>query len=549
MKYDVLPNEPPKKEKRQHGAPSSSREGSQNEEATSSSQSLPDTYTYPPRHPVELVDGEKFITMQHRSYEQVLSKSYQGFVYEKRADLPPSLHNRFEAAFEELRVADFFQYDIIYKTPYTPALKTSVKRTLVGDPGITYFYLGLRLFSHPWSDLDENDRAAGALGTMAALNAELAERAVSLGKGGCALRSPPLFNMSLINYMSPQDPNLILKKDPLYGMGRLAVSWHADSSLQPGSTIAVYHTVNAEGGTAAKGKGGRWGSTKGGGRGSAKPGKVPWRLGLRVLRDAEGPNMVSGKSRLGVAHLVDDTTPALCAALESGDLYYMLDDFNHHHQHAVLAGDSCTRYSSTHRVGVIPGQKVQGIIQECEECCSTTRAEPEQSQQGGPWERLREEQALLDQIEFGWIRQFYAQGRRHYESHRWWWEPIKKLTQFHAKLVTRTQKTLESLSILGDSSPCSSRGSLEWSPEQVRVGEVMLSSLLLRQEQLDLWSKRERGQKVFTSMEHACLPIEPPIFHNSKFRLSGGKVGLGEDLGGTKVTEKLKKMLSRGPSP
>ena len=28
---------------------------------------------------------------------------------------------------------------------------------------------------------------------------------------------------------------------------------------------------------------------------------------------------------------------------QQGDAYYMLGDFNHHHQHAVLAGDSCRR--------------------------------------------------------------------------------------------------------------------------------------------------------------------------------------------------------------
>jgi hypothetical protein len=29
--------------------------------------------------------------------------------------------------------------------------KTFVSRTLVGDPGTTYKYLGLRIFAHPWS--------------------------------------------------------------------------------------------------------------------------------------------------------------------------------------------------------------------------------------------------------------------------------------------------------------------------------------------------------------------------------------------------------------
>ena len=33
--------------------------------------------------------------------------------------------------------------------------RTVVSRTLVGEPGSTYRYLGLRLFSHPWRDVDD----------------------------------------------------------------------------------------------------------------------------------------------------------------------------------------------------------------------------------------------------------------------------------------------------------------------------------------------------------------------------------------------------------
>ena len=40
---------------------------------------------------------------------------------------------------------------------------------------------------------------------------------------------------------------------------------------------------------------------------------------------------------------------AITVPVGHGDAYYMLGNFNHHHQHAVLAGDQCWRFSSTHR--------------------------------------------------------------------------------------------------------------------------------------------------------------------------------------------------------
>ena len=36
-------------------------------------------------------------------------------------------------------------------SPGTRLAKTRVTRCLIGKPGITYFYLGVRMFAHPWS--------------------------------------------------------------------------------------------------------------------------------------------------------------------------------------------------------------------------------------------------------------------------------------------------------------------------------------------------------------------------------------------------------------
>jgi len=61
-------------------------------------------------------------------------------------------------------VGGVFQYDVTQPMgPSTPLAVTKVTRTCIGDPGITYKYLGLRMFAHPWTDdqapTDSDDRA------------------------------------------------------------------------------------------------------------------------------------------------------------------------------------------------------------------------------------------------------------------------------------------------------------------------------------------------------------------------------------------------------
>jgi mRNA N6-methyladenine demethylase len=45
----------------------------------------------------------------------------------------------------------------------------------------------------------------------------------------------------------------------------------------------------------------------------------------------------------------------------------------------------------------------------------------------------------MQEIEFEWIRQFYIQGQRHYELHKWWHQPMQTLMelykQFDLKLI------------------------------------------------------------------------------------------------------------------
>lgn len=118
----------------------------------------------------------------------------------------------------------------------------------------------------------------------------------------------------------PSDTKSIkLKNECLFQQDKCSVSWHADSSLQHYSSIAVYHLSlpPSSAATAAEREGG-------------------WRVALNVTLDAEGPH--TSKAHLNKLALPTHATPAVAVPLESCDTYYMLDDFNHHHQHAGTAG-------------------------------------------------------------------------------------------------------------------------------------------------------------------------------------------------------------------
>jgi hypothetical protein len=86
-------------------------------------------------------------------YKSLLAKHYAGFIHLPVAKLSPSnFHKQAKIAFERLRDANYYQYDVVMAGGKHLS-RTFVKRTLVGEPGITYKYLGLRLFAHPWSGL------------------------------------------------------------------------------------------------------------------------------------------------------------------------------------------------------------------------------------------------------------------------------------------------------------------------------------------------------------------------------------------------------------
>lgn len=147
------------------------------------------------------------------------------------------------------------------------------------------------------------------------------------------------FSVSLINRMESYTSKSKLKLEPTFETDRVTVSWHADSSLEHYSTIGVYHVIVNEKGEVAE---------------DEKEEEKCWRIACKVVPDAEGPNASTRTSKISDTSEPSPQYPLIYVPLKNKSIYYMLDDFNHHHQHAVLSpsseGRRTVRYSSTHRL-------------------------------------------------------------------------------------------------------------------------------------------------------------------------------------------------------
>lgn len=363
------------------------------------------------------------------SFQRAIDTSYEGFVVDA-PDVMREHHNAVEDALANLEAAGFFRVDVTQ--PFglgTKCAKTYVTRCLVGEPGTTYKYLGLRMFSHSWrpttgttsSSSSQTNRVTDALETIGTLNAALTLRTQKhlsdldmkrRARGSELTRGRAGFDVALINRM---ESSVGLKDEPSMGQGKCSVSWHADSSLEHFSNIAVYHIVDKEPDIHGK-----------------------WSVGLRVAHNSEGPQA----SRRGTDISVVSETPPLAASLPSGSTYYMLDDFNHHHQHAVIAEGKIPgrRFSSTHRL-LRDSHNVSHIIARCRSVCTHFHKR-------GPkvW---RSEQLLLTEMESEWLRQFFIQGKAHHDI-LWtnnWDRPIEELLKFWSQLEERTKQTIDWLQL------------------------------------------------------------------------------------------------------
>ena len=222
----------------------------------------------------------------------------------------------------------------------------------------------------------------------------------------------------MINQCLPASEEVKLKFEPTFKDQKVAqsISWHADSMLKHFSTIACYHWLPKE-----------------------EEGDKPWLIGLKVEPHSEGPTknqkgFGSSEAAEGGVGEGEEKAPPVCVGLPNGGVYYMLGDTNHHHQHAVMAGDRL-RYSSTHRVGrdghsyAFIRNKVVKVLNSKVDSVKA----------------VRNLLVTYRELEFEWLRQWYCQGAAHRDNHQWWHKPIEELLSLWHKLGQRLQGVLKRL--------------------------------------------------------------------------------------------------------
>eukprot|EP00545_Synedropsis_sp_CCMP1620_P013574 CAMPEP_0119010458 /NCGR_PEP_ID=MMETSP1176-20130426/5023_1 /TAXON_ID=265551 /ORGANISM="Synedropsis recta cf, Strain CCMP1620" /LENGTH=611 /DNA_ID=CAMNT_0006963119 /DNA_START=69 /DNA_END=1900 /DNA_ORIENTATION=- len=406
--------------------------------------------------------------------------SYTNFCWESPEDIDTAIHDSYQHCFAALE--GLYLYDAVQPGGQRVS-STFVKRTLIGNPGSTYKYLGLRLFSHPWSwndsdsdssNIDSTATASTKLQQMMAYgySQQHAKALLQMGdlnqiviqktkqqlkqlksnqsnnnnNNPSKLLGSCHYSLTLVNRMDPSVDKKDLKRDATIPQ-KTSVSWHKDSGLQDFSSIAVYHQLVSSGANQ------ELSHTK------------PWSVALRVSApppttgNSSGSSSGSGsgssatkkkdKNSTTSNKSTSTTTPALVIPLPSGALYYLLDDFNHQHDHAVLAGARQLRYSSTHRVargsGHSPWHTLQAscqrlVLQQNNDV--TVSKPPSQSQNV---KQLRAQQQLWTELEFEWIRQWYLQGQDHADLHAYWHTPIAYMEQCWTTIHESTMTLLATL--------------------------------------------------------------------------------------------------------
>lgn len=265
------------------------------------------------------------------------------------------------------------------------------------------------------------------------------------------------FNLTLVNKMEPTATKRDMKKEMAYGMGKTSVGWHRDSGLKDFSSIAVYQTLKGP---------------------DISNGKGSWGVALRAMDGGAGGPLSS--------------VPALLIPLPSGSLYYMLDEFNHNHEHAVIAGASGIRYSSTHRVareGCGTWQYIRDKILSFSatsvdfDLTKGTVVVDVPSRKKKLVSYIRAQQNLLTEIEFEWLRQWFVQGQKHASLHPYWHEPIKTLCREFTKLERDTVQIIHTLQVL-------SKEGLADSHVTETVFDVLIEALSERSKSRKLWIER-----------------------------------------------------------
>jgi alpha-ketoglutarate-dependent dioxygenase FTO len=307
---------------------------------------------------------DRFVTPDNKQYKAIVDSSYKGFATLPPNKFPTEYHDEFQSALETLDSQGVYQFDMTQPAGLgTKLARTFVTRCLVGDPGITYKYLGLRMFAYPWTEKEVG--ATESLVQIGTLNRMLVDKTKSLLDG---LEKDTVgscdYNLTLINRCFPDGNVVKLKDEPLFRNEKCTVSWHADSSLEHYSSIAVYHCTypqqkKAEVKASKEATSGK--DQKINAANAENKGKIDnsqdvsenddidksWRLALKVHNDAEGPNAgkikqgnndssASGSGSISAPDLSKGfaQAPPVAVPLPNKYTYFLLDDFNHHHQHS-----------------------------------------------------------------------------------------------------------------------------------------------------------------------------------------------------------------------
>ena len=441
--------------------------------------------------------GDNFLKDEspyRKSFRKALTTSYEGFVFDDAATLmsqPTAINNVKEDvvqnSLESMSRDGIFRTDVTQ--PFglgTKCAKTYVTRCLVGSPGTTYKYLGLRMFAHPWttstttdednnnnSNMKRNDNERRVCNTVVTNDAQtIQELALALTNRTkkhlrdldesrrqrqpmFGTRGRPGFDICLINRMessSDLKPYNFSGDSSTSSNGKsgnkngvkTTVSWHADSSLEHFSSIAVYQTIL---GSQKDGSNNNSNDKRKRQRTDCQKQKADeeeegqWLVALRVAHHSEGPQASQQRRRgTNTETATVEETPPIAVNLPSGSCYYLLDDFNHHHQHTVLTtgNTSTVRYSCTFRL-LRDSHNIQDWID---------RGKSAMRQFHKKGSRIwRSEQLLLTEIESEWIRQFYIQGTGHHQLlwESYWKDPIQELLSIWSRLEHRTEQTIELL--------------------------------------------------------------------------------------------------------
>ena len=282
----------------------------------------------------------------------------------------------------------------------------------------------------------------------------------------------------------------------LSGMGKVSVSWHADSSLELNSSIGVYHCLPTQ----------------------KRNIKWDWRIGLR-----RAPDNNDGSAR---------DVPPISVSTKDGDAYFLLGTFNETHQHCVLAGSEASRISSTHRVAVTKEDTYDYILRRVKGGSKRFRLELKKAPDAIDPRVVIHCQKILTQVEMEWIAQYWLQGAEHDKMHVWWQKPMKTLEAYWSALEDMTLQLFET---------CRTQ-SIEVKPDVI-LG--LVAELKNRQEQREKWDGR-RADKIYQRrIAVEFRPVPRPVF--------GGK-GLGKDLTIAireldEIVERIKGKQMTGSSP